>query len=599
MKKEKNKKQKAKVVPDSRKSMRALKMKAALVGAVGVAVVLFIGFYFLLIPINIHAIGLWVLAVLALAVFAALYNMAFMAGCTTGFGGVPTKEEYEKWQNLSARESGKGGKLFLVPALIVAVLIVAGISGAKIFHASSYASIIKVEDAVFEDDLSETLNTDSIALMDTQSAQMLGDREIGSLSHVVSQYNVSDDYTQIDYNGTPKKVAALDYAGFFKWKNNHKEGIPGYVIVDPVSMSASYQECGAGMVYVPSAYLREDAARYIWKHFPTELFGNLHFEIDEEGNPYYVASVYEKTISLFGGETVKGAIVLNPSDGEIQYYDLAEVPNWIDVVYEGDLICTQYNWYGKLQNGFVNSVFGKKGCKRVTTYSASSEDEEDSEDEQPVSDYGYVAKDGDIWIYTGITSVNGDSSNIGFLLANERTGETHYYGIAGADEKSAMAAAEGEVQEKGYQASFPSLINVDGEPTYIMVLKDASGLVKLYAAVNVEQYNLVATATTQKDCIAKYRTLIGTAGDMDSEADKPEKEPEPAEEPLEPTGESDIVIAEIREIVVDGNTYLYLVTQEQQIYRAKAADHEEMLLLKAGDTVHISYHEKEIISCTK
>ena len=210
-----------------------------------------------------------------------------------------------------------------------------------------------------------------------------------------------------------------------------------------------------------------------------------------------------------------------------------------------------------------------------------------------------MAKDGDIWIYTGITSVNGDSSNIGFLLANERTGETHYYGIAGADEKSAMAAAEGEVQEKGYQASFPSLINVDGEPTYIMVLKDASGLVKLYAAVNVEQYNLVATATTQKDCIAKYRTLIGTAGDRDSEADKPEKEPEPAEEPLEPTGESDIVIAEIREIVVDGNTYLYLVTQEQQIYRAKAADHEEMLLLKAGDTVHISYHEKEIISCTK
>lgn len=592
----KSKEQRASVVRDSSHNMRTVKMKSVLSGAIGVAAVLFIGFYFLLIPLNIHAVGLWGLAAMASGVFAVLYNIAFTIGCTTGFNGVPTREEYEKWQRLSAQETGKGGKLFLVPVFIAAALIVAAITGAKIFHASSYASIIKVEDAVFEDDLSETLNTDSIALMDTQSAQMLGDREIGSLSHVVSQYNVSDDYTQIDYNGTPKKVAALDYAGFFKWRNNHKEGVPGYVIVDPVSMSASYQECSGGMIYVPSAYFREDAARYIWKHFPTELFGNLHFEIDEDGNPYYVASVYEKTISFFGGETVKGAIVLNPTDGDIRYYDLAEIPNWIDVVYEGDLICTQYNWYGKLQNGFINSVFGKKGCKRVTTYYSSDEDDE-SEDEQPTSDYGYVAKDGDIWIYTGITSVNGDSSNIGFLLANERTGETHYYGIAGADEKSAMSAAEGEVQEKGYQASFPSLINVDGEPTYIMVLKDASGLVKLYATVNVEQYNLVATAATQKDCIAKYRTLIGTAEDADSEV--PENEPEPAKEPLEATGESDVVIADIREIVIDGNTYLYLITEEQQIYRAKAAEHEEMLLLKAQDTVHITYHEKEIISCSR
>lgn len=590
------KKQKAKVVFDISHSMKLVKAKAVLTGAVGAAAVLFIGFYFLLVPLNIHAEGLWVSAVLASAAFAVFYNIAFTVGCTTGFNGAPYKEEYQKWQILSSEKSQKGRKLFLIPVFILAAFVVIGITGAKIFHASSYASIINVEDAVFEDDLSETLNTDSIALMDTQSAQMLGDREIGSLSNVVSQYNVSDDYTQIDYNGTPKKVAALDYAGFFKWRNNHKEGVPGYVIVDPVSMSASYQECSGGMVYVPSAYLREDAARYIRKHFPTEIFGNLHFEIDEDGNPYYVASVYKKTISLFGGETVKGAIVLNPTDGEIWYYDLAEVPNWIDVVYGGDLICTQYNWYGKLQNGFINSVFGKKGCKRVTTYYTS---DEDSEDEQPTSDYGYVAKDGDIWIYTGITSVNGDSSNIGFLLANERTGETHYYGIAGADEKSAMSAAEGEVQEKGYQASFPSLINVDGEPTYIMVLKDASGLVKLYAAVNVEQYNLVATASTQNDCIAKYRILIGTAQDADSETDETGNEPEVPDEPLKATGESDAVIADIREIVIDGNTYLYLITDDGQIYRAKAAEHEEMLLLKVGDTVHISYHEKEIISCDR
>lgn len=589
----KTKKQKAKVVPERSERMKSVQVKSILAGAIAAAIVVFLAFYFLLVPINIHAIGMWVLAAFATAVFAVVKSIAFSVGCMkqTSFD----ESERHLWGAYRMGQSSANGKMFLIPVVILAAMIIIAISGAKIFHASSYASLIRVEDAVFEEDLAETLNTDSIALMDTQSAQMLGDREIGSLSNVVSQYDVADDYTQIDYNGTPKKVAALRYAGFFKWKNNHREGIPGYVVVDPVSMSASYQECEEGMIYVPSAYLREDAARYIWKHFKTEIFGNLHFEIDESGKPFYVASVYEKTISLFGGETVKGAIVLNPVNGDIQYYALEDIPKWVDVAYSGDLICTQYNWYGELQNGFINSVFGKKGCKRVTTYTASEEEDEDA---TPVSDYGYVAKDGDIWIYTGITSVNGDSSNIGFLLANERTGEAHYYNIAGADEKSAMAAAEGEVQEKRYQASFPSLINVDGEPTYIMVLKDASGLVKLYAAVNVEQYNLVATASTQKECIEKYRTFIGTS-ELPAAENGEEQQQDVQEEKPEPTGEADVEIADIKYIDINGNTYIYLITRDSSLYRAKASEHEEMLLLKNGDRVHLSFHEKDILTCEK
>lgn len=604
MKKEKKKKekngrghtvkgQKAKVVRQGRDAVRGMRTKGILAGAVGVAIVLFIAFYFLLTPINLHAVNFWVLLFVAAAVFAVLYNLVFRIGCAAEGLGQSGEEMYE-YQKVSSR----GMKLFVIPGLILAAVIVIGISGAKMFHAAAYSSVLQIEDAVFEEDLAETLSTDSIALMDTQSAQMLGDREIGSLSGVVSQYNVSSDYIQIDSEGRPLKVAALDYAGFFKWRNNRGNGVPGYVSVDPVSMSASYQECSEGMIYVPSAYLRQDAGRYIWKHFPTEILGNLHFEIDEEGNPFYIASVYEKTISLFGGNTVKGAVILNPVNGDIQYYDLAEVPIWVDVVYDGDLICAQYNWHGTLENGFINSIFGKKGCKRVTTYNSSDEEEEEGEDNVPAADYGYVSKDGDIWIYTGITSVNGDSSNIGFILGNERTGETHYYEIAGADEKSAMAAAEGEVQETGYQASFPSLINVDGEPTYIMVLKDDSGLVKLYAAVNVEQYNLVATAPGQEECIEQYRELIGSSGGSGdgAEADDTDRPPE-QEEALEPTGESTVVIADIKYIDIDGNTYLYLITDAQEIYRAKAADHEEMLLLNPGDQVTISYHEKEILSC--
>ena len=414
--------------------------------------------------------------------------------------------------------------------------------------------------------------------MDTASAQMLGDREIGSLSNVVSQFNVSEDYTQIDFKGKPIKVSALEYAGYFKWTNNKDTGVCGYVTVDPVSMSASYKDC-EGMRYVPSAYFFENAKRHIWLKYPTVMFGNLHFEIDEDGNPYYIASVYEKTISLFGGKTVTGCIILNPITGEVQKLALEDIPNWVDVVFDGDLICMQYNWHGTLQNGYMNSLIGKKGCKQVTTYVSDG-----NEDNAPVSDYGYVAKDGDIWIYTGVTSVNGDSSNIGFLLANERTGESHYYSVAGADEKSAMSAAEGEVQEKGYQASFPSLINVSGNPTYIMVLKDSGGLVKLYAAVNVEQYNLVATASTQADCLKKYKEIIGV------------KE---TDEKTDDTQNVEITVSQIRYIDIDGNTYIYIISDDEKIYKAKAVSHEEMLLIKEGDKIKIEHKNSVIKNCQK
>ncbi len=481
--------------------MKKIKPRAIIVGAISALAILFIGFFGLCIPLNVKSGGMW--ALLIFTSFAAV--LAGRASCgIKDFGFVTySKSTGSKGRSKKVSKFNFNVKPYIIPTVFLCVIVLIAVFGSTLFNAEKYSEILSVNDEDFMKDLSESVGTDSIALMDTASAQMLGDREIGSLSNVVSQFNVSEDYTQIDFKGKPIKVSALEYAGYFKWTNNKDTGVCGYVTVDPVSMSASYKDC-EGMKYVPSAYFFENAKRHIWLKYPTVMFGNLHFEIDEDGNPYYIASVYDKTISLFGGETVTGCIILNPITGEVQKLALEDIPNWVDVVFDGDLICMQYNWHGTLQNGYMNSLIGKKGCKQVTTYVS-----DDSEDNAPVSDYGYVAKDGDIWIYTGVTSVNGDSSNIGFLLANERTGESHYYSVAGADEKSAMSAAEGEVQEKGYQASFPSLINVSGNPTYIMVLKDSGGLVKLYAAVNVEQYNLVATASTQADCLKKYKEIIG------------------------------------------------------------------------------------------
>ncbi len=524
--------------------------------------------------INIHNPVFWVIIILSL--FMAILAGRLAKGCKD-FGWVTVSKKTGSKGRTKKHSEFRFSILPYIPPIALAVIIIgAGIVGSTMFNATSYAAILKVDDSDFTADLSESVETDSIALMDTASARMLGDREIGALSDVVSQFDVSDDYIQIDHNGKPVKVSALEYAGFFKWMNN-KEGVKGYVTVDPVSMSASFQK-SEGMKYIPSAYFLDDAKRHIWLEYPTLMTENLHFEIDENGKPYYIATIVDKTISLFGGKTVSGCIVLDPVSGETVRYDVSDIPRWIDVVFHGDLICEQYNWYGMYQNGYINSLFAKKGCKQVTTYSS----DDDSSDEKPVSDYGYVAKDGDIWIYTGVTSVNGDSSNIGFLLANERTGESRYYSVAGADEKSAMVAAEGEVQEKGYQASFPSLINVEGNPTYIMVLKDSGGLVKLYAAVNVEQYNIVTTAATQSECIAKYKAMLGISE---------------TQTPTEETKIVTVTIASVKYIDIDGNTYIYLIDTENNIFKAKASEHENMLLLESGDTVELSCSGSKIISC--
>ena len=473
-------------------------------------------------------------------------------------------------------------RVLLAGFFLPIVIIFAGrfLSG-KLLHARAYSSILTVQEGTTED-FPNAESTASIALMDTESAAMLGNREIGTLSHVVSQYDVyAGDYVQLNFRMSPMKVAPLSYAGFFKWYANRKNGVPGYVTVDPVSMSASYRELGEGMKYVPSAFFGEDLLRHVRWKYRTEMFYDIHFEIDEEGNAWYVAPVYEESIFLFGGTRIIAAILIDPVTGRMEKRECGDVPDWADVVYPGDLICIQYNNYAQLQKGYWNSIFGQNGCRRVTTWQGSDQEEEG------IADFGYIAKGSDIWIYTGVTSVNGDSSNIGFIMSNERTGETRYIACSGADEFSAMSAAEGEVQEKRYQASFPSLIQLDAIPTYIMVLKDNAGLVKMYACVNVEQYNIVATSPRQADCIAKYKALL--AGDITGEQATSDAVLTGSTAPADTSSweEKTVKITKMLRLDVDGTTYLYIWDGHDRVYHARLVDVIDLAFAGEGDLVRI------------
>ena len=518
------------------------------------AVVGFIYFYMGLPAINLQSPDFYsFIFVLCLAyVASALVTSGFRDGKTSGKARVGDYFRFIKQQCLPVG-------IFMV--LLVVVALVGQVISLPIFRAGAYRDLLTVEDGTFAQDISQ-ISFDKIPTLDRESAEYLGDRQMGTLSDMVSQFEYSNDSTQINYQGRPVRVAPIDYADLIKWFTNRGEGLPAYVVVDMVTQEANVVRLQEGMKYSFSEPLNRNIMRHLRFQYPTYMFDTPQFEIDEEGQPWWIAPRVVKTIGLFGGTDIKGAVLCNAITGESTYYDIADVPTWVDNVYTPQLIMQQYDYHGTLVNGFINSVLGQRDVT-VTT-----------------EGYNYIALNDDVYVYTGVTSANADQSNLGFLLSNQRTKETKFYSAPGATENAAKASAQGEVQDLGYTATFPLLLNIAGEPTYFIPLKDATSLVKSYAMVNVAQYQVVTVASSVAQCEQNYIRLL---------SDKGITEPEEL-----PQTTAQGTVAEIRSAVLDGNTYYYVrLDGEEVFYSLSAAKNELAVILNVGDKVTIEHAATE------
>lgn len=502
-------------------------------------------------------------------------------------------------------------KKSLVPIIIVGVIIVVTaigwLCGATIFRASSYSELLPVTASDFETD-AEKLSVDSVPRVDESRALTLADQQLGSLSEYKSQYVVSNTTTMINYNGRPVRVAYLEYADVFKWFNNTKEGVPAYMIIDLVSQKVTVVNCvekfGSCIQYSPTELFNEKLIRHIRFQYPTELLDTPNFEIDDTGHPYWITPVLDKTIGLFGGNDVKGAIITDALSGESSYHSIDEIRSdenlqWIDVVYPASLLIEQYDYYGKFQNGFWNSIIFQNDVSQAS------------------QGYGYIAMDDDVWIYTGVTSSESDASNFGFILSNQRTKETRYYEAGGAIESAAQQSAEDAVQNYQYAATFPILLDIEGQPTYFMSLYGTSNTVKGYALVNLADKTIVGTGIVDEmksDAKAlnaavenyiqalKDKNIINSNIDMNEylvdETDENQggtasqtpdsngaetPQTTPSQTGSQVTGE----VASILTSVNDGNTYYYLQINGTYYY-ISVADCMDVLLVKTGDTVTVT-----------
>lgn len=482
-------------------------------------------------------------------------------------------------------------------AVLVVIMIIGSVCGATIFRAGSYSKLMPVTNSEFSEDF-KSISYDSVPRIDQDRALTLADQQLGSLAEYKSQYVVSNTTTMINYKGSPVRVAYLEYADAFKWFNNTKEGLPAYMIIDLVTQKVSVVNCkeqfGEGIKYSPTEWFNEKLYRHIRFQYPSALLDTPNFEINDEGRPYWITPVLDKTIGLFGGTDVKGAIITDALTGESEYYDIEAVKNnselqWIDIVYRDTLVLEQYNYYGKLKNGFWNSIIFQNDVNLTS------------------EGWGSIALDDDVWVYTGVTSAESDSSNFGFILCNQRTKETRYYQNGGAMENAAQRSAQDAVQNYGYKAIFPILLDIEGKPTYFMSLYGSSNTVKGYALVNLDDKTLVGTGlldnTNKSDAQAlnaavenyiyalQDKGIIGNDVDLDDYIVDDNKQPS-EEKPAETNGNTvKGKVSSIKTSVNNGNTIYYLEISGKYYY-ISVADCMEVLLVNPGDTVTITLGEK-------
>lgn len=519
-------------------------------GLIGIVLFMAIYYYITLPAISIHSTGFWFFLMLVTALCIVSYIL----------------------KNRMNVVEIKGSKMVKVLGAVlvgmILIFVVGAILSSPIFNAKKYQQLLTVEDGEFTKDIQE-LSYQQIPLLDKDSAEILGNRKMGSMVNMVSQFEVDSIYSQINYQDKPVRVSPLRYANLIKWFTNQKDGIPAYIRIDMATQTTELVKLEEGIKYSTSELFNRNIYRHLRFRYPTYIFEQLSFEIDEEGIPYWICPVQKYNVGLFGGATVGRVVLCNAITGETVDYAIEDVPQWVDRAHSADMLIQLYDYYGTLKHGFLNSILGQKDCLMTT------------------DGYNYLAIDDDVWVYTGVTSVSSDESNVGFVLMNQRTMETKYYAIEGATETSAMESAEGQVQNLQYVATFPLLLNINDKPTYFIALKDNAGLVKKYAMVNVQKYQIVGIGDTVSECESKYRELLLKEGMIVEDVEVDDQEVKTIEG----------TIKKIAQTVIDGNSHYYVMLEgSEQIFDVSIVSNINIIRYNVGDTIGLEYKEGELVN---
>jgi len=410
------------------------------------------------------------------------------------------------------------------------------------------------------------ISTDKIRIVDQEVAHRLGDKVLGERPALGSQVTVGDFRIQ-KVRDQLYWVAPLFHSGFFKWLNQ-QAGTPAYVMVSAtnerdVKLVTEVDGKDIKVKYQPEAFFGSYLPRHLYFHgyFNTGLM-DYTFEIDDEGHPYWVVTLFTHEVG-FSGVDAYGVVVVDAETGAIEEYTPENAPQWIDRIQPMEMVQDQLNDWGEYVNGYWNFA----NLDKLTTTDGLS------------LVYG---QDNQSYWYTGLTSVGRDQGTVGFILVDTRTKEATWYKQIGATEQAARSSAMGKVQEKGYISSFPIMYNINGVATYVMSLKDQAGLIKMIAMVSVEDYSIVGVGDNLKTALRSYKDAYNSAGDNTIFSNQ--------------TGRSFAVsgrIGRISEDITGGNSYYYFTLDsiKNKIFLGSSSVSNEMPITQANDSVKIWYED--------
>ncbi|ABR33728.1 hypothetical protein [Clostridium beijerinckii] len=451
-------------------------------------------------------------------------------------------------------------KKYISTAIIVALLYVGAIIiYSPLISYNAHRNLIgNIEEMDFSSQI-EYIDINQLPIIDKELAYKLADKKLGEITSLGSQVSVGQ-LTLQSVNGQLCYVGPLEHSSFLKWISN-REGTIGYIKVsatnqNDVELVTQLDGKDIRLKYLNSAYFLSDLNRAAYFRDMKAGHTDYTFELDDSGRPYWVITRYDTGVGITEEKAI-GALVMDAQTGESTIYNIDNLPEWVDRIQPMKYINRYINKWGELVHGVLN--FTDKDKLKTTT-----------------DGMNIIYDKGVCYYYTGITSVGSDESLVGFMLTNTRTGETKMYKTAGATEEAGMRSAEGKVQQYGYKATFPYLINIQNEPTYFMTLKDSNGLVKQYAMVNVKNYNTVGVGDTLQATLNKY--LEGLTNTNIS---------------LESGNQEEVIRGEVERIglVIKEGTSIYDIKlkNNENIFSVSTETSREVALTQAGDSVEMKF----------
>jgi heme/copper-type cytochrome/quinol oxidase subunit 4 len=379
---------------------------------------------------------------------------------------------------------------------LMAFLLLFG--GRTYFHAEEYSNLIEVAEEDFVQDI-DTVDIDTLPLVDKAYGSKLGSLKLGEFPGIGSEFQAGA-YSDIIYQGQQYLVAPLEYRGFFKWFNNRSEGTPGYILINKITAETQFinlkDTSGQGLLYVPSAYFNQDLERYAYYNGMSRYkLENQFFEIDESGHPYFVLQYSLPTVFINGGPKINKIAIVDAISGDVNIYSPGQEPEWVDSVYPDSLILQHLDYWGSLQDGWLNSVFAQRGVL------------------QPSNGTRVIMNNGELYYFTGLTSAGNDESTIGFVYAGMKTKETRLFRFPGATEDAAMNKALTLLPQNNISTSFPIPINIEDNPTYFILIKGEDGRILRYVFISAENLEIFSMAETK---IGAYNNYLVKLSETDS-----------------------------------------------------------------------------------